>query len=205
MIGSPSLHAHTPVNAPTPADRDLPSLAPAPAADQIAAFEQVFAAYADRLTRYVASYVKSWDTSRDIVHDVFLQYWRRQQKQEPIRDVGAYLYTLARNRALDYRRHQAIERRHREEAAAPWGGDSLEPSAPADAERHVLASEIAAMVQRAIDALPARQREVLLLRCEQEAGYREIAAALGIAAKTVDTHFQRALRNLRKMLEQTLG
>jgi hypothetical protein len=36
----------------------------------------------------VASYVKSWETSQDIVHDVFLQYWRRQQKEEPIEYVA---------------------------------------------------------------------------------------------------------------------
>ncbi len=192
---------------PEPADRDASSTSSAP--EELAAFEQLFAAYADRLTRYVATYVKSWETSQDIVHDVFLQYWRRQQKREPIRDVGAYLYTLARNRALDYRRHRAIELRHRAQEALPssrWaGGGGTEPSVPAEGERHVLASEVGAMVQRAIDALPTRQREVLLLRCERGAAYQEIAAALGIGAKTVDTHFQRAIHNLRKMLEHTRG
>jgi RNA polymerase sigma-70 factor (family 1) len=187
------------MNQPEPVDRDVSSASNAP--DDLAAFERLFAAYADRLTRYVASYVKSWETSQDIVHDVFLQYWRRQQKDEPIEDVAAYLYTLARNRALDYRRHQAVERRHRaQHASAP-----AEASVAAEGERHVLASEVGALVQRAIDALPKRQREVLLLRCEREAGYQEIAATLGIAVKTVDAHFQRAIHNLRKMLEQGLG
>lgn len=168
------------------------------------AFEQLFRAYVNPLTRYVFSYVKSWEVAQDIVHDVFLQFWLRQQKDESVRDVGAYLYTLARNRALDWRRHQAVEARHRERYVAS-GAATADAAAPADAEQGMLSSEATALVQRAIDALPERQRAVLLLRCEREASYAEIAATLGIAAKTVDAHLQRAIGNLRKLLVRALG
>lgn len=161
------------------------------------AFEQLFKAHLNPLTRFVYSYVKSWEVAEDIVHDVFMQLWLRYRNLEPVRDMAAYLYTIARYDALDYLRHQSIEARHRRKPA--------ELALPAEAEQQVLANEVSATLHRAVDALPERQREVLLLRWERQASYEEIGAKLGISPKTVDAHLQRAFAHLRKILPRLLG
>lgn len=59
--------------------------------------------------------------------------------------------------------------------------------------------------QRAqVDALPRRQREVILLRWHQQASYDEIAKTLGISPKTVAIHLGHAFQRLRALLAQTL-
>lgn len=189
---------------PEPEFADERSLSEAVAAGDEPAFERLFRSYLNPLARYVYGYVHSWEVAEDIVHDVFLELWLRHRKLGPVRDIRAYLYAMARYAAMDYVRHQAIESRHRRPHVAP-GTIMLDAARPPDAEQQVLAGEAAALLHRAVDALPPRQREVILLRWERQASYEEIGAALGISPKTVDAHLQRAIENLRQMLPSSLS
>lgn len=166
----------------------------------VATFERLFHEHLNPLTRFVYSYVKSWDVAEDLVHDVFLQLWLRHRTLEPVRDFAAYLYTIARYDALDYLRHDGIEARHR--AAPTYQVDVILPASP---EHELLASEVTAVLQRAVDSLPERQRDAVLLRWTRQASYQEIAATLGISPKTVDAHLQRAMARLRKILPRLLS
>jgi RNA polymerase sigma-70 factor (ECF subfamily) len=66
-------------------------------------------------------------------------------------------------------------------------------------------ADIAAAIQRAVDALPARVREVLLLKWQRGMTNAQVAESLGIARKTVEMHVTRAGRALRSLLERPLG
>jgi RNA polymerase sigma factor (sigma-70 family) len=59
---------------------------------------------------------------------------------------------------------------------------------------------VAATIQRAMDSLPPRQREVLRMRWQQHLSYEEIAKALNISPKTVAIHLSRGLQHLREAL-----
>jgi len=61
------------------------------------------------------------------------------------------------------------------------------------------------LVRQALDRLPARQREVLLLRYYEDLSEAEIAARLGCAPGTVKSSAARALRALRDMLPEYAG
>jgi RNA polymerase sigma-70 factor (ECF subfamily) len=69
-------------------------------------------------------------------------------------------------------------------------------------DQELAARETAAAIERAVDALSRRQREVLLLRWHQQASYDEIAETLGISPKTVAIHVGRAIQRLRELLAQ---
>jgi RNA polymerase sigma-70 factor (ECF subfamily) len=74
-----------------------------------------------------------------------------------------------------------------------------EAEAP-DPQEELTSQETAAAIQRAVDSLPPRQREILQLRWQRQASYDKIAQALGISPKTVAVHISRALQHLREML-----
>lgn len=185
---------------------DLPTADDAPGvpdtiqAGDLQAFERLFLAYVDPLARYVYTYVKSLEVAEELVHDVFLRLWLRlEENAEPIRSVKGYLYTAARYEALDHLRHQHVEDRHRVRA----GQLALTfdtPAMAADAEQRLVAHELAAAIQRAVDDLPPRQREVIHLRWIRQFSHEEIAATLGIAVKTVAEHLRRATDHLRRTL-----
>lgn len=62
------------------------------------------------------------------------------------------------------------------------------------------ATDIAVAIERAIDALPERCRQVFRMHREQQLSYSEIARLLGLSVKTVDNHMGRALKMLRERL-----
>ena len=183
-----------------PDDTDLPDRA---APGDVETFERLFMAYFDPLCRFVRSYVGSWETAQDLVEDVFLQVWLRVRSLEPHRSLKAYLFTTARHHAISYLRRRQVESRYLQQSF-PQERDAAEPSVPALVDQQLVARELTAAIQRAVDALPPRQREVILLKWERQATREEIAQALGIAPKTVAEHFRRALEQLRATLPSDL-
>lgn len=158
-----------------------------------AAFDRLFAAYYDRLRRYTYRYLRSWEEAEDVVHDVFVRLWARRAELAAIGDLDAYLYTAARNRALSRLKHLAHEARWREKETVR---QHVAPPASAGPEQHLAERETAAAIQRGLDALSPRQRDVILLQWRGRT-YEEIGAVLGISPKTVSVHVSRALEALR--------
>lgn len=169
----------------------------------VAAFDEVFRVLLSPVVRYVHRYVRSWEVAEDLTQGVFLQLWVRLRQPElsPIRNVKAYLYNAARCDALDYLKRQRIEARHRHVSAAPDAHAQIEL---AEWEEEAASRERIAALQRAVDTLPPRQREILLLRLKR-ATYQDIASTLNVSVKTVDSHLQRAFAALRSTLRQFLS
>jgi RNA polymerase sigma-70 factor (ECF subfamily) len=163
------------------------------------AFRHLFDTYFDRLYRYVFRYLQSGDESQDVVHDVFLQIWCQRRRIGLERDLRTYLYATARNHALDRLKHRKVEQRFRESRAAALAAEQGIGSAP-DPESELEARELAAAIQKAIDTLPRRQREVLQLRWQGLLSYDEVAKLLNISPKTVAVHLARAFQHLRQSL-----
>jgi RNA polymerase sigma-70 factor (ECF subfamily) len=166
------------------------------------AFRRLFELHFEELYRFAYRYVQSGETAKDLVHEAFLRLWRQRAQV----DLGApaarsYLYTVVRYQALDHLRHRRVEERWRTEYAAPMMA-THGAVMPADPDQEFAANEMATTIQRAVEALPRRQREVLLLRWQQQASYDEIAETLGISPKTVAVHLGRALERLRELLAQ---
>jgi RNA polymerase sigma-70 factor (ECF subfamily) len=71
-----------------------------------------------------------------------------------------------------------------------------------DPEQELAAKETAQAIGRAVQALPQRQQQVLLLRWQHQASYDDIARTLGISPKTVGVHLTRGIQRLRELLAQ---
>jgi RNA polymerase sigma-70 factor (ECF subfamily) len=173
-----------------------------PDAGAALAFRQLFDRHFAELYRFVYRYVQSAEAAKDLVHEAFLRIWQ-QRDQVDLAGAAArsYLYTIARYQSLDHLRRRRVEQRWQRQYSDPV---MLEGPATlaADPHQEFTANEIAAAIQRAVDTLPRRQREVLLLRWQRQASYDEIAQTLGISPKTVAIHVGRAIQHLREMLAQ---
>ena len=167
-----------------------------------AAFRRIFELHFEELYRFVYRYVHLAEPAKDLVHDAFLLLWR-QRTQVDLAGASAksYLFTIARYRALDHLRRQRCEQQWQRRYADPLMSEA-EPALAADPHQEFAASETAAAIRHAVDTLPPRQREVLLLRWQRQASYDEIAETLGISPKTVAVHVGRAIQRLRELLAQ---
>lgn len=74
-------------------------------------FEAVYKTYYTRLYYYCFQFVVDEETSKDIVNDVFEKIWSQCNELNP-GTLSSYLYTLVRNRCLDYLRHRKVEQQY---------------------------------------------------------------------------------------------
>jgi RNA polymerase sigma-70 factor, ECF subfamily len=173
-----------------------------PDAPAAIAFRGLFELHFEELYRFAYRYVQSAEAAKDLVHEAFLRLWRqRAQVQLSGPTARSYLYTVVRYQALDQLRHRRVEERWRREYVTPLVADQGAALA-ADPDQEFTARETAVAIQQAVDALPRRQRQVLLLRWQQQASYDEIAQTLGISPKTVAIHIGKAIQRLREILGQ---
>jgi RNA polymerase sigma-70 factor (ECF subfamily) len=139
--------------------------------------------------------------------DLFQQTWLRVaekiQSYDQRRNFEAWLFTLARNLAIDH-----LRRVRPESLDEPAGHDASGESAAARLVSHetpaldrVLARERSSRLADAMEMLPVIQREVLTLRFEEEMKLEEIAEILGAPLSTVKTRLRRGLEHLRGKLE----
>lgn len=166
------------------------------------AFRRLFELHFAELYRFAYRYVQSAEAAKDLVHEAFLRLWRQRAQL----DLGgptarSYLYTIVRYQALDHLRRRRVEERWRREYVAPLVTDQGVALAD-DPDQEFTARETAAAIRQAVEALPRRQRETVLLRWQEQASYDEIAETLGISPKTVAVHLGRAMQRLREMLAQ---
>ncbi|WP_438480498.1 RNA polymerase sigma factor [Oleiharenicola lentus] len=133
----------------------------------------------------------------DIVQESYLRLWKARAEQ-PIHYAKAFLFQVARRVALD------ILRRGRSTPINSVGDLSRLPvmdDRPGVAET-VSTKEKIALVVAALDGLPPRCRQVVMLRKLKGLSQKEVASRLGIAEKTVDEQLARGVRRLEEQLRR---
>ena len=133
--------------------------------------------------------------AEEIVQDAFVAlhaHWPRLR--DPDKGL-AYLRQSVVNRSRSALRHRGVVDRFLRRQAPP----GTEPSA----EASVLASQAQTEMLAAVGALPARQREAVVLRYYADLSEVEIAEAMGISQGAVKSHTARAMAALRRTMERT--
>jgi len=133
----------------------------------------------------------------DVAQQVWLKVWQRRDRLAGVDDLRKWLYTLARNAALDAGRSSARRRGLWQRLKAAWRGTAAS-ARPAD--EGLIAAERRTRTLRAIESLDEKYRTVLVLRVWEEMSYVEIARTLEITPQAVETRLVRARRMLRDKL-----
>lgn len=153
--------------------------------------DAVAALYRERfhsLFRYLDRLTGDPDLAEDLAQDTFVRLHHRGAMPD---DPPAWLATVATNLFRDHRR-QAIRRA---ELVSERSAET-QPDEPPSLETQLSVAETRWQVRAALDALPERDRTLLLLRHEGYS-YRELARAVGVAEGSVGTLLIRATRTFR--------
>ena len=158
-------------------------------------FSKLFMESEAALRRYVRRLVPSRDTSDEIVQEAFLRTFERADCAKAPR---AFLYSVARNLATDYRRHAQTAR------TDTIGDITILPVvSPWDSpETGLLAEERCRLLKEAIEHLSPQRRVVFALKVFHACSYKEISQKLGISAKTVENHIHHARRETHMYLHR---
>lgn len=157
------------------------------------AVSQLYSAHYAGLVRMAALLVRQSGEAEEIVQDAFVAMHSRWNRlREPERALG-YLRTSVVNGSRSLHRRHAVADRHVQRESGPEAGRA--------AEHHQVDLETRVVVLDALERLPRRQREVLVLRYYSDLSERDIAAALGISPGAVKSHSSRGIDKLRNELE----
>jgi RNA polymerase sigma-70 factor (sigma-E family) len=162
-------------------------------ADQ--AVTRLFAAHYRPLVRLAALLLRDGATAEEVVQDAYVGlHGRWGRLRDPDRALS-YLRTAVVNRCRSAMRHRGVAQRYAERYRPP-------PDAPS-AEAGALGALEHAAVIRALDGLPGRQREALVLRYYLDLSESEIADTMGISRGAVKSHTSRGMSALRATLAGT--
>jgi RNA polymerase sigma-70 factor (ECF subfamily) len=170
-------------------------------------FEELVHRYERELFGYLRHYLGNAEMAEDVFQQTFLQVHLKCDQFEPGRKVRPWLYTIATNQAIDYRRRN---RRHRisslsqtaclstvEEAhalAELLGGPEMGPAENAESAEQYRA------LRQAVDALTETSRQVVALVYFQGLKYGEAAQVLSIPVGTVKSRLHAAMLKLTHAL-----
>lgn len=152
--------------------------------------EQIWHEYHDRVQRFVQRRVSDPDVAEDIVQDVFLKAHDRLDTLRDARRLDSWLFQIARNAVIDhYRRRPTLAL---EDATAI-------PAEPEDEAS--VAHDLIPCLLAAIEKLPERDREALLLVVRDGLRQREVAERQGLSISGAKSRIQRARAKVRALLE----
>jgi RNA polymerase sigma-70 factor (ECF subfamily) len=170
-------------------------------------FAELVRRYEKALFGYLRHYLGNAEMAEDVFQQTFLQVHLKCDQFEPGRKVRPWLYTVATNQAIDYRRRnrrhrvsslsRAAERNADEEAGALVelvGGPETGPADNAESAEQYDA------LRQAIDALTESSKQVVMLVYFQGLKYREAAQVLSIPVGTVKSRLHAAMLKLTESL-----
>jgi RNA polymerase sigma factor (sigma-70 family) len=159
-----------------------------------------------RLRNFIRSRVPDTADAEDVLQDVFFELVEAYRLTQPIEQVTAWLFEVARNRITDLFRRRSRESQHAappaldDESRARWAEDLL-PSPDAGPEAAYARSVLAAALDDALDELPDEQREVFVAHELLGFSFKEIAARTGENVNTLLGRKHYAVLHLRRRLQ----
>ena len=170
--------------------------------DQNRRVSEAFAREASRLGRFIRGRVRDAGVAEDILQDVFSELVEAERLMQPIEQIGAWLFRVARNRITDwFRRKKPESLEAHEDADTGESWEELLPS-PDDGPDALYAREVMLNeLTEAIQELPEPQRAVFIAHEVDGTSFRELAEQTGESVNTLLSRKHAAVRHLRKRLQ----
>jgi RNA polymerase sigma-70 factor (ECF subfamily) len=161
------------------------------------AFDRIVARYRGDVYRISHRMTGNHEDADDVAQETFLRAFRALPGFRGDSALRTWLFRIAMNLAINIGRARST---HPTESYDDPDSGRPEPSEAPSEERRILAGEQARRVRAAVDGLPPRQRQVVILRMYEELQFNEIASVLDCPIGTAKANFFHAMNNLRKAL-----
>jgi RNA polymerase sigma-70 factor (ECF subfamily) len=165
------------------------------------AFDLIVHRYKDQLLNFSFRFLGNIEEAQDVVQETFLRLYRNRNAYRRIAKFSTWLYTIASNLAKTELRKR---KRRKLVSISDLGFEEKEyeiQDLKADTERVADYSLKEKIIQKAIEELPPRFRQVIILRDIQELSYEEVGKILKIPLGTVKSRVNRARLKLQGKLQ----
>ena len=154
--------------------------------------ENIYREYHGKVLSYIRAKISSAQDAEDIAADVFLKVYEKLDAfDESMASLSTWIYTITRNTIIDFYRTRRV---FDEIPETQDDGSCIEDD--------LCNAEMLEKLASALERLPERERDILILRYSSGRTLKEIAAQMGISYAYVKVLQNKALAGLRKMLEE---
>lgn len=167
------------------------------------AFDALYARHRSGLFRFIGRQCRTREHAEELFQEVWMNLIQARERYRVEAQFRTYLFTLAHNKLMDYfRRHGRMELTLYEREGEDSAIDRLAASRVDEPLVRAESREQSAAILRAIEALPAPQREAFLLHEEGGLGIEDIAAATGSTFEAAKSRLRYAIAKLREGLKE---
>lgn len=169
--------------------------------EDVQAFNEIVLRYKDKLVNFLFRYTGSRDESEDLAQDTFLKLYRSKHLYREIAKFSTWFYTIAINIAKTNLRKKSRYNSISISDFDPENDKDFDLTAdvqlPDDAANAVTENEF---IQKAINQLSDKFKEVIVMRDVEDLEYEEIAKITGLPLGTVKSRINRGREKLKEML-----
>ncbi|MDR6782905.1 RNA polymerase sigma-70 factor [Pedobacter africanus] len=166
--------------------------------DDHAAFAELYERYKVVLYLHAKRMLADQDETKDVIQEVFTQLWIKRADIVISTSIKSYLYTSIRNKVFNLLAHRKFEMNYLNslQQVIDLGETSV--------EAQLREKQLIAMIEREIEQLPSKMREVFELSRKHHLSHKEIAEKLNISDKTVKKQINNAIKILRLKINTIL-
>jgi len=157
------------------------------------AFSLLFRQQYEALCFFAHRFVRDFDAAEGIVQDVFVRLWDTREKLSIHTSVRSYLYAAVKNSCLNQIKRSGFSS-PLEDQGEQSDSTMLRPDAKLESD------EISRALEKAIEGLPSKCRQIFCLAKFDGLSYQEIAEIQNVSINTVKTQLRRALKSLSRSL-----
>ena len=165
------------------------------------AFDEVYVTFNTRLFTFLVRLSRRRDVAEDLLEETWLRLVSHARRLRSDTRLGPWLFTVARHLYVSYSRSRMLEDSVAAGLITLWPF-SLERSSPFEA---AAANELECRIERALAAMPAASREVLLLVGVAGLDHSDAAGICGITPEALRQRLHRARETLSKALARDLS
>lgn len=187
-----------------PIDKDTELMLAFKAGDENA-FKILLDKYSLPIMNFAYRFTFNRSDAEDVAQEVFIKIYRSKDRYEPVSKFSSWIYSVAANTCLDYKKRKKKDIIYNSAPVAAPGDYEKKQFDVADTsgksvESAVEQSRIDATVKNALSSLTENQRLALMLKEYEDKSYDEIADILDISVSSVESLIFRARQNLKKQL-----
>jgi len=158
------------------------------------AFTEIYNRFQGLLYVHAYKKLKDNEEAKDVIHELFATLWSKKANLSYQGGLTNYLYAAVRNRIINVTVKRTIESKY----LATLKNFSDEDKIQSDDK--IREEQLAEIIEKEINNLPDKMREIFLLSRKQGWSHKEIAVELGISTHTVRTQIKNSLRIIRNKL-----
>lgn len=170
------------------------------------AFEKLMNKYYQLIYNLVYRMISRKDDVEDLTQEAFIKAFNSLQNFDKQFAFSTWLFKIATNNAIDYLRKKKLSTFSIDKEIEADDSDyKFEiPDNENKPDRHIIDSQLSSILNEAIESLPPKYKDVIVLRHKEDKEYEEIAKILKLPLGTVKAHIFRGREMLNKYLKEKI-